>query len=343
MRLSPQRRGSIIFATVAGMFFTANILRRAKVPLDESFVAWVVVGGVGAGVLVTLLVLLAVRGDTRRAILERQFPDAVVVQSWPEDSLLESLRALTPWIIERVPYLITATFVFDANHVTAWAGGRSPIAVARIPWADVTAFGIAPRFKKLDRIQFTAFSDGDSYTVVFPIERAGKYTMGNQMLDEAALGDIVDRVNTLRRARNRAVTVAPDAAASDVNRLNAMLYSGLLSGPTAQSYTKLVALSKLPLALVFYIIGSTGAVLATIPDLRIQAVLISGFGLLGPLLGFLGRLVQRRAITRERSGGYTTLNGRELDLQQRHPRTGTVLRHAGQPPLSEKEFDALGW
>jgi hypothetical protein len=44
------------------------------------------------------------------------------------------------------------------------------------------------------------------------------------------------------------------------------------------------------------------------------------------------------AIARERLAGFTTLNGADLELEQRHPHTGKVIREADEPALTKTEF-----
>jgi hypothetical protein len=54
-------------------------------------------------------------------------------------------------------------------------------------------------------------------------------------------------------------------------------------------------------------------------------------------------IAQARSESRERAAGYTTLNRQHLDVEQRHPVTGIVLRAAGAPPLTKDQFvQALG-
>jgi hypothetical protein len=59
------------------------------------------------------------------------------------------------------------------------------------------------------------------------------------------------------------------------------------------------------------------------------------------VLAIVGRTMERRAMKRERDAGYTTLNGTELDLEQRHPRTGEVIRRANAAAIPIQKFKEM--
>ena len=94
--------------------------------------------------------------------------------------------------------------------------------------------------------------------------------------------------------------------------------------------------------LVIFVVAAivSGALLADSNQPALGAVL-AGTGIISAVIGFLGVHSERVAMRRERAHGYTTLNGRELHVTQRHPTTGKILRAPGAMPLSDNVFDEL--
>lgn len=76
---------------------------------------------------------------------------------------------------------------------------------------------------------------------------------------------------------------------------------------------------------------------ARYPFIPLGVVLMVGPPIASYLLHFMANMASKR----EFELGYTTYRDRFIDLKQRHPVTGQVIREAGQPFLSESEWHAL--
>ena len=88
-----------------------------------------------------------------------------------------------------------------------------------------------------------------------------------------------------------------------------------------------------------FMVGLLVSVLFRLPWWISVGCLAAGLIALG-LIALSARMTSA-ASARERAAGYTTLNGTELDLEQRHPVTGAVIRAAGAPALLRREFAEL--
>ena len=88
-----------------------------------------------------------------------------------------------------------------------------------------------------------------------------------------------------------------------------------------------------------FMVGLLVSVLFRLPWWISVGCLAAGVIALG-LVALSARMASA-ASARERAAGYTTLNGTDLDLEQRHPVTGAVIRAAGAPALLRREFADL--
>jgi hypothetical protein len=137
-----------------------------------------------------------------------------------------------------------------------------------------------------------------------------------------------------------AKAVAPEAV-SPRPKTERLAPGVLVEGRTAWSARRLGFLSPSLKMLLAEAVGAL-AVLSTLSHwnpLIAQicwplAVVIAVFTLVASSL-------ERQATKRERAAGYTTLNGRELDLEQRHPHTGQVIRKANAKAIPTEKFNEL--
>lgn len=99
----------------------------------------------------------------------------------------------------------------------------------------------------------------------------------------------------------------------------------------------------LPMPITFTVVISTIAsciLLIVRGGSPIAGVMFIVLAVIAIVIATITRFQLELAIARERQAGYTTLNGADLELQQRHPRTGAVIRSAFEPALTKKEFAA---
>ena len=336
----PQRRTSILIGAVGGGAVAFFISFRITREVSGESLLWVALGVVIGALAMFLLSLVQLGADSRFQLLRDRFPNAVVVQTFASETLADDLPAFAPWLHRPVPtILVTMTLVFEPEGVTMWVGGREPSMLAAIPWVDVTEFGVGPSVQKrtrtapsLDRIIISAGRDGHVASLLVGLERVDGFAPGQQFLPQHELAQLVVRVNQARKD-HRSPVAKPD-------HLRGMLSSGLEPGITAWSARRVSRLARFPATAIAAALAF-GATLLIAAGFAQHGLVIGVASLVAPVVGVVGAIAERRATRREAASGYTTLNGRELHLLQRHPITGTIVRGAGSPPLSASEFDAL--
>ncbi len=300
---------------------------------------WVVVasGLATALAMFVLLMAIAVTSDSRLLALRSQFPDAVVVNIRRDPSLLNDLATATERVFEtsRVGWLLS--MVANRDGISFWTGKSSPSMLASIPWGAIGDIELSTPFKAdtygsmaYSRLRIEITSGSGSSRISFGVDRVTRGYSGFQSLDESQLLELAMSMNALRGR-----TTAPRT----INTVK-----GLEPGPTAWSLSRFGPLPTLALswvAQVIALIGVLGVVVLRAPILLLWIT----FGI--ALILYLAMAVRlkaaARAMDREKAAGYTTLNGGQLALEQRHPITGVVLRAPGARALSKQEFaDHLG-
>jgi hypothetical protein len=328
MRMLPQRWIGVLISVVGGAILGFTTARRLSVGWSLDLLGWSFVGALGLGVLVFLLSLVQLGGDSRLAQLRARFSESVVVQTYPTDSLAEQLHSLGPWLVrDPATLMVTATLVIDELGVGVWGGSRAPYCVAFVPWASVTAFGTGPTESDKGTLMIET---AEGARLVTSLEQTDRYRLGTGEVQQAELAEIVGRVNAMRGVARGGVAASPSL----------VMTSGLEPGTTAWAARRVSALARPPVVAVVFLCGLIGGALVALGASAPGQLLIA-VSFAATAIGFIGLRVERRARRRERAAGYTTLNGLELDLTQRHPRTGGILRAAGQRPLSREVLSQL--
>lgn len=276
--------------------------------------------GAAVGILsaVVAFVLFA-RNDTRRIVVARQYPHAVVVQARVDAELRAALGQDLPGTL--------VTVAFDTEGVVFFTGTAHPARVAYFPARDVLSIGAGSAIPAPNaRTQATArlrvkTTRGD---LQFAVDRLPHLGSTRYVLSEGEVLQLVERIN--RTGRTTATT--PHTSYIDQR----------VPGQTAWQAQRALRIGlAVGMLLLVVVLGITGYLIATDRD---------EYGI-GPFLAYVAlyvvvfQLLQRallRAKRRERAAGYTTLNHESFDLTQLHPQTGSLVRPAGGVPLSAEEF-----
>ncbi len=288
--------------------------------------AW---GALVGSVFGLALIYYFARIDTLRYEVARLHPDALVVVGMRDKAFIASLRrvlSMTPTMKQLF------TVAFDREGLSFWTGTRVPERMALIPVKSILGvtsgessspgWGVPP-YTRLDvRVQLADFVEELQFGVeaISPFGRTGAAT-------EAQIAEF---------ARTASELVGAQRAPKTTSSLSAQT---LVPGTTAWAAVRVgrrvtaavVVLGATVVALAMYLVLQDGEspILLVWPLAAMQGAY------------FLTLVASARAMKRERTAGYTTLNRVELDLMQLHPRTGAVLREAGALPLSADRFNEL--
>lgn len=337
-RVLPQRWTIVpVFAAFGAVFGFGWSARDGGVPALASsgdlriFGAVAILGSVGL-ILGLLAVMVSIPADSRQLALQDRFPDAIVVQGWKSTGTANALIELDEWRVE--PHDIASTFaaVFDRENVSVYFGSKEPVLFARIPWSSVSSFELGHfqqggRFSgqlALQNLKISVARDTMNVDLEFAVARIqGFVGFKGTTLDEAELVEVIAAVNDLRSG----ATSRPQQS-SYVSR-------PLEVRPTAWGLTRFTATPVMFVVSLILIIP----VMAVIFTGNIHVLPpVAAVAIIGQLGFYAVLFLAYRANKREAAAGYTTLNRAHLNREQRHPRTGRVLRAAGAPPLTKEQF-----
>lgn len=290
--------------------------------------------GIGVALLVALLFLLAfIRDDTRALLLAARNPDAVVVNVRTDGAFLVDLTEGLGRIlaVNRVGSLVT--LVAGRDGLSFSSGFRSPTEIVSIPWTAVGEISLGQSFKpdgwgavEYSRLRVQLLGDQPG-SVSFGVERINRIPSSVMNRDEADLLDLATQINA---QRGRAPAARTQGA-----------HKGLDVTPTAWSLTRIGPVSLGALLVVAQGIAVIGFIIArATSNLDILWWALAVYGIL-LVIGLIRGRALLRASAAERRAAYTTMQRSHLDLEQRHPVTGVVIRAAGAPALTKQEFAAL--
>lgn len=329
-RLQPERWTSLL--TVVGIISVVTTLFFWRFFGDRPWLA--VVAGLGTAVAFVLLIMLtAAAHDTRLMVLRDRHPDAVVVNVRRDPQLMAGLAAAREGALDTSGVGWLLSLVVDRDGMTFYKGTGRPETVATIPWStigDIEPGSVLAKgewgsagYERL-AVSLTGESAG---RLEFGVERVPRFATSAATMSEADLVLLAVRMN---EQRGRRTVTSPSGA-----------LKGLDAGSTAWSLTRLgpFPVSALGwLAQGIFVVGLVAIVVRGPLLVTVVATAVS-FALI--LVMFLRLRAVNTAAEREKASGYTTLNGVNLSLEQRHPLTGVVIRAAGAPALSKLEFASL--
>jgi len=341
-RVLPERWWGMVVLTVLAALVAGSISGRYKglttfLETGDPGILRATALGASIGLGLGVIALLAqVGSDTRHLVLAERFPEAIVVSGWRiERETFEAMQALSLRRTSPPEGVTTFGVVFDVDAVSIYFGARDPRLFSRIPWSDVEALAVGDLYKgsavkatvSVHRLHLVVRGPWGLVDIPFGVSLLGsKNVFRSAFHDERELTELVASVNQLRR-------IAPSRGAS-----SALFGKALLPGATAWSLSRINVDAA---RLVIWALSIPVAALAGVGLVGVSLV-AGSIILLSQLVLFVLRRAARRAVRRERDAGYTTLNGVQLDREQRHPKTGRVIRQAGAPPLTASQFaDAL--
>ncbi|TAL44765.1 MAG: hypothetical protein EPN91_03725 [Salinibacterium sp.] len=154
---------------------------------------------------------------------------------------------------------------------------------------------------------------------------------------------VLGRTWTPRRSpRTSAAATAKSAAPQAVAPKAPTLAAGqLVAGRTAWSARQIGFVSHSTKLLVAEGIAAFAILTLLLHWNPLIARILLPLSVLLALFAVIARTMERRATKRERAAGYTTLNGLELDVEQRHPRTGQVIRKANAKAIPREKFNEI--
>ena len=302
--------------------------------LDDLALATII--GAVLGLTTGLLVLLwfAAR-DTTLIAARRANPQAEVIQAAtssgavagllrPSDSQVRASARSQNWF----------PLVFDRDGMHVWAGGTYAEELVFLPWSSISEVELGERGSvgggryndTADRLAVSVLVDGQLTVLQFGVEHLPRvfslqyYSTAHEIVLLAQrINDLRDGIVRVRPGEQRAPLIPGSTA------WNASQVSLLFTAIAGIVCTLLIATSLL----FGYNVSVEAAIWALTPIIPVAAV------------AAVAAFVSRRIVTRELAAGYTTLNGRHLDREQRHPRYGHVIRRPGHPPIDQRDFFAL--
>jgi ABC-type sugar transport system permease subunit len=304
-------------------------------PAVDDLAQGAVIGAV-VGIAAALLLLLAwASRDTPFMAARRASPNAEVVQAHTVGAAVAGLvSAKAATLPAHVRAQTWSPIVFDRQGMHIWAGGVDAAEVMLVEWSSISAVELGERggvgtgrYKDLvDRLAVSVLVDGQLAVLQFGVEHHPRvfsmqvYSTAHEIsLLAQRINDLRDGIVRVRPGEQRARLISGPTA---WNASQVSLLFTVLAGITG---TLLIAASLL----LGYNVSVEAALWALTPILPIAAV------------AAIAALVCRRVVARELAAGYTTLNGRHLEREQRHPRFGHVIRQAGHPALDQRDFFAL--
>lgn len=338
-RVLPARwLSSLSMVVIFGVIAALTSARIARQFVIADLATWFLVGG-ALGVAVSVLIaLIWLSHDTRLLTVREMLPNALVVQAVRDDTYTDWLPYISELSASQLSLKRLFTVAFDRPGISFWTGSRDPLKVAEIPWKNVDELKLGdtrqPKFatgyQTYHLLRLTVRGNDEPLTIQFGLEPSPGILRSRSFMSEAEVVGVAAQANEIWHGG-----VQPHQAASS------HLSAGLVAGRTAWAaqrfpvgppVAKLVLLQllfvaaiatlllKLPIWSTWLVVGISAAVYVTLA---------------------LSARLTRHAAQREKAAGYTTLNGVDLALEQRHPVTGVVIRAANALPLTRQQFAAL--
>lgn len=329
-RLQPERWTSLLISIAVVTVVMTIILWRGFA--DRPWLAFV--AGLDTALAFLLLVILtAAAHDTRLMVLRDQHPDAVVVNIRRDPQLMASLAAARDGVLDTAGVGWLLSLVVDREGMTFYKGTGRPEAVVTIPWSVIGDIQPGVALAKgewgstgYERLAVVLIGETGG-RIEFGVERVSRVPTSAANLGEADLVLLAVRMN---EQRGRRPVGAPSGA-----------LKGLDTGPTAWSLTRLGPVPVSAIGWVAQGVFVIGLVTVVVRGPFVITLVAAGVAVALILLMLVRLRVVNKAAEREKASGYTTLNGINLAVEQRHPLTGVVIRAAGAPALSKQEFAAL--
>lgn len=264
--------------------------------------------------------MLGTSAVTRAGFAVEDRQDGIALQPWASDGPVSAAH-----------FLLAA----DRDGVSLWTlNPESPTGLARVPWSDVEAFEVAPPQAGRAgsrRIRLIARRDGVTAVVSLTPRRieAGQTAPADH-------GDILEFLAAAQAAKSGVHASTPTPTPTPALTPSVGQLEG---GLTSWHVSRLLKIWVLGLS------SATGAAIifgSIVLGLPAPGLAI-GFALVAAQLFYVWSVawLLRRANARERRAGYTTLQRVHLDLEQRHPTSGAVIRRAGERPIGDDEFRRL--
>lgn len=316
-------RALVMTMVGAGIGLVVSVLQTGEVQHGPALIGVAIGGGLGA-LLGIVLAVSARRVRRRLAAITDRIGDREIFRVTFGEQRLAAEAALTPWVDQGAAPRIDAYLSFDRNGIAMWST-KSDTAerIVVIPWSAVTDLRPATVMVTRRPVGVLRLLLGDVRVDLHPFhvadERRGPLDEG----DVAALVARTEIVRGLREKPGRVRTsfgvLQPGMTAWRADRLYRPVIGAILGFGTLA-----LAVGAILLGEFDWVVVAVGALIA------VQIVYVMGTSML-----------VMRASARERAAGYTTLHRKHLELEQRHPSSGSVIRPAGEPPVEDTEFARL--
>lgn len=317
--MRPQRL--LLGALLVPAFALIGLIALVQQPL-----VGVIVGAIGGVIAGLLLVATYSRGDSQYLRVVELRPNAIVLQcrrnettGWAEFDRL---------VLDAAVHGIGGTFTlsFEFGELTLWGGAAEPVPLLTIPYSQVADIAVGENYWRRSffsqasvsyaRLELSLLVDGELRRVRFGVDEAGR-SANETRLAFLAL--------ELRDALEGVVHISAE------QRPHTRLISGMTAWTARQlGVILLVVAGVLALALISIAIVIGGEIAVYLYALAGLLITVAGAVLLYSVA--VGR--------NELDEGYTTLHGSHLEVEQRHPATGSVIRSAGSPALTNDQLRA---
>lgn len=243
--------------------------------------------------------------------------------------------------LARVPFTFVVTI--SPEGVMVWSGGLSPrlletISADRVLSIDLGSYTERPEYRQpsLPRFKVTVSQLQESAAMPVDLQFGiTKMTTGPfiaRYLDEPGLQELVVQAREALRGGDPSAVVAPSAQSFTPRP------GQLEPGTTAFRASHLGPVPVSRVITGIWIVAAAVFLFAVYRE-NLELVVV----VIGVQVVAIGALLwrQSRAEAREVAAGYTTLNGRNLQREQRHPVTGMVIRDAGGTAIPPERFREL--
>jgi len=316
-------RALVMTMVGAGIGLVVSVLQTGEVQQGPALIGVAIGGGLGA-LLGISLALSARRARRRLAAITDHIGHEDVIRVTFGEQWLAAETALAPWAEEGTGPRQNAYLSFDRSGIAMWSTtSDSAHRTALIPWSDVTDLRPAVVQVSGRPVQTLRLLLGEVRIDLHPFHTAGDR---RAPLDEGDVAALIARTEIARgtrqkpgRVRTTFGVLEPGLSAWRADRLYRPVIAAILGFGTLA-----LALGAIATGQFDTVVVAVGALIA------VQIVYVMGTSML-----------VMRASARERAAGYTTLHRKHLELEQRHPSSGSVIRPAGEPPVEDTEFARL--
>lgn len=213
---------------------------------------------------------------------------------------------------------------FDDVGMRIYSEAVAPGEVALIDWSQISEVSVGEPFVSKSRYSYShdclavsVVRDGEILTMQLGVQLGAR-----PFATAREIAQLAQRIDDVRDGILRVDSRPSPPLVAGITAFNASHIATLVAALAA-----LFAVALGGLALLLDATVSRGAAWLAVSAISLPMIAAA-----------VAHAIARRASRNERRAGYTTRNGVYLDLAQRHPGTGEVIRRAGSPAIDQRDF-----